>query len=223
MYCKLRYLEQLSFLQNAPCGQRLAACPPSKKNARRYARFVRPLLLSLLSTSSRSYHTLPKVRANNKIVLLHLQKDFPGGKATLFSSSSREESPPHKNHNKQPQPPNRTILLKQQLPINPNRRLPILLTILPQPRTDLTHPLQTISSIQQILDILRHDLGYIAELVVQLIEVLRCAGVGVGAFGTVDEGVEFHEGVGTEGGREKGVRRIGGTEFGGEVGEVGEG
>ena len=180
-----------------------------------------PCFRPFLSTICRSYHTLPDLISENKIAPLPL-KCYSGKKAVLFYSS-REESPPHENYNEQSQPPNRTILLKQQLPINPNRRLPILLTILPQSRTDLTHPLQTISSIQQILDILRHDLGYIAELVVQLIEVLRCAGVGVGAFGTVDEGVEFHEGVGTEGGGKEGVGGVGGAEFGGEVGEVGEG
>lgn len=87
----------------------------------------------------------------------------------------------------------------------------------------MSHALQAISPIQQIFDILGHDLCYVAQLVVQLVEVLRGARVGVGGFGARDEGVELHEGVGAHGGGEDLLQGIGSAEFGREVGEVGEG
>ena len=59
-----------------------------------------------------------------------------------------EKPPPYEDNHEQPQPTDRPILLQQQLPIDPHSRLPILLTILSQPTTNLTHPLQTITSIQ---------------------------------------------------------------------------
>lgn len=57
---------------------------------------------------------------------------------------------------------------------------------------------------------------------VQLIEVLRCPRVGVGGSCTLDEGVEFHEGVGAQCGRLELLGGVGGAELGGEVREVGE-
>ena len=45
----------------------------------------------------------------------------------------------------------------------------------------------------------------------------------VGLFGALDEGVEVDEGVGTAGGGEVVCGGVGCCEFGGEVGEVGEG
>ncbi len=134
-----------------------------------------------------------------------------------------KEPPPNKNQDEQSQPSKRAILAQQQLPINPHRRPSILGTILPQPAAHLPHTLQTITPIQQIFNILRHDLGNIAQLVIQFIQVLRGARVRVCGFGARDEGVEFHEGVGSHGGREDLLQRVGGAEFGGEVREVGEG
>ena len=45
----------------------------------------------------------------------------------------------------------------------------------------------------------------------------------VGLFRPLDKGVEFDKGVGSAGGREVTRGAISGGEFGGEVGEVGEG
>lgn len=107
-----------------------------------------------------------------------------------------EKPPPNKHNHHKRQPPNRPILLQQQLPINPHRCLLIFPTILPQPTAQISHPLQAIPPIQQILNILRHDFRHIAQLVIQLVQVLRCAGVLIGFLGALDEGVEFDEGVG---------------------------
>jgi hypothetical protein len=133
------------------------------------------------------------------------------------SASPNTSSPPSLSN------PTRTHLLQQKLPIYPHRRLPILPTILPQPPTHLPHPLQTIPSIQQILDVLRHHLRHICQLAIQLVQITCCPRVRVGLFGPGHEGVEFDEGVGSQGrGGELG-RRVGVEEFGGDVGEVGEG
>ena len=45
----------------------------------------------------------------------------------------------------------------------------------------------------------------------------------IGFLGALDKGVEFDEGVGPAGGGVDLLRGIGGGEFGGQVGEVGEG
>lgn len=108
-----------------------------------------------------------------------------------------EEPPPYKYNHKQAQAPYRPVLLQQQLPIYPHGRLLILPTILPQPTADLSHPLQAIPPIQQILNILRHDLRHVLQLGIQFVEILCCAGIWIGAFCTLDEGIEFHEGVGS--------------------------
>lgn len=162
-----------------------------------------------------------------------------------FCPSLQEEPPVEEHNNNKRQSSNRSILhvssasrpprlpsslytpvthlLQQKFPIYPHRRLPILSTILPQPPAHLAHPLQTIPSIQQILDILRHHLRHVRELAVQLVQITCCAGVAVGLFCAGHEGVEFDEGVGAEGGRGEAGGWIGGEEFGGNVGEVREG
>lgn len=89
--------------------------------------------------------------------------------------------------------------------------------------THIAHPLQTISPVQQILDVLRHHLRHIPQLIVQLVEILGCTGILVCFLGALDEGIELDEGVGTAGGGEVLLGGVGGCEFGGEVGEVGEG
>jgi len=116
-----------------------------------------------------------------------------------------------------------THLLQQQFPIYPHRRLPILSTILPQPPAHLPHPLQTIPSIQQILDILRHHLRHVRQLAVQLVQITCRAGVAVCLFCPLHEGVEFDEGIGAQRGRGELGCGVGGEEFGGDIGEVGEG
>jgi hypothetical protein len=80
-----------------------------------------------------------------------------------------EEPPPYKYNHKQAQAPYRPILLQQQLPIYPHGCLLILPTILPQPTADLSHPLQAISPIQQILNILCHDLRHVLQLGIQFV------------------------------------------------------
>ncbi len=134
-----------------------------------------------------------------------------------------EESIPQKKQHNDPQPREGPILLQQQFPIDPHRRPLIFPTIFPQPLTHIAHPLQTIPPVQQILNILRHDLGHIPQLIIQFIQILRGAGVLVGFLGALDEGVEFDEGVGAAGGGKVLGGGVGGCEFGGEVGEVGEG
>ena len=151
-----------------------------------------------------------------------MSKRWESKKCTTPPISSKE-APPYKQHHDQAQRAQGPILLQQQLPINPHGRPPILPTILPQPPAHLAHALETVAAIEQILDILGHDLGDVAEVVVELVEVLRGAAVLVGFLGALDEGVEVHEGVGAQGGGVDGGGGVGRGEFVGEVAEVGEG
>lgn len=140
-----------------------------------------------------------------------------------YDTKNLEKPPPQEKYNDDAHARKRTILLQQQIPIDPHRRLAILPTILPQPARHFAHPLQAIAPVQQILDVLRHHLGHIPQLIVQLVEVLARARVLVRFLGALDEGVEFDEGVGPAAGGQVLLRGIGGGEFGGEVLEVGEG
>ena len=134
-----------------------------------------------------------------------------------------EKAPPDEKQHDKPHRRKRSVLLEQQLPIDPHSRLPVLLTILPQPLAHVSHPLQAVPPIQQVLNIFRHDLCHVPQLVVELVEVLRGAAVLVGFLGALDEGVELDEGVGAQGGRLVGARGVGGGKLGREVGEIGKG
>jgi hypothetical protein len=116
-----------------------------------------------------------------------------------------------------------TYLLQQQLPVNPHGRFFVLSTVFPQSARDVPHPLQTVPAIQQILDVLRHHLGHILELVVQLVQVLRRARVLVRLLGALDERVELDKGVRPTRRREVLLRLVRLCELRGQVGQVGEG
>ena len=119
--------------------------------------------------------------------------------------------------------PCRPYLFQQQLPINPHRRPAIFFTILSESPTHLAHPLEAIPPIQEILNVLRHHLGHIFQFVIQPIQVGRCPTILVCFPGALDERVKFHERVGSLIGGVVGRLGVGGGEFCGEVGEVGEG
>ena len=128
-----------------------------------------------------------------------------------------KEPPPYQYNHHHPNPRKRSILLQQQLPINFNSRPLILPTILLQAIRHLPHPLQTIPSIQQILNILRHNLRHIPQLIIQLIQILTRAAILVCFFSPLHEGVKFDKGVGAAGGGEVLGGGVGGCEFGGYV------
>lgn len=65
-----------------------------------------------------------------------------------------------------------SYLLHQQFPVDAHCCSSVLLAVLPQTSRELTHPLQAVPTVQEILDVLGHHLGDIAQLVVQLVEVL---------------------------------------------------
>jgi len=88
-----------------------------------------------------------------------------------------------------------SYLFQHQLPIYPHRRLSVLLAVLSQPAAHLPHPLQAISSVQQILNILRHDLGDIFQLIVQLVQIRARSAILVGLLRPLDEGVKFNKSV----------------------------
>lgn len=140
-----------------------------------------------------------------------------------FSLLPLEEPPPQENDYDESQRAKRPILLEHQFPIDSYGSPPILLTIIPQPRADLAHPLQTISAIEQILNILGHHFCHVAQLVIKLVKVLCGARIAVGRLGLGNEVVKLHKGVGPQGRVEQLGHRIHGGELGGEVREVGEG
>lgn len=59
-----------------------------------------------------------------------------------------------------------THLFHQQIPVDAHRGLFVLPAVFAQAPRQLTHSLQTVSTIQQVLDVLGHDLRHILELVV---------------------------------------------------------
>lgn len=136
---------------------------------------------------------------------------------------SLEESEPDKEQDNEHETAYGRILLQEQIPVDPDGGLAVLLAVVPQPRAHLAHALQAVSPVQQVLDVLGHDLGDVAQLVVQLVEVLGGARVGVRGLGAADEGVELHEGVRPQRGAVQLLRGVRVGELGGQVREVGEG
>lgn len=134
-----------------------------------------------------------------------------------------EEPPPEEKDNDEAQHSERPVLPHEQLPVDPHGGPLVLPAVVPQAARQLAHPLQAVPPVQQVLDVLGHDLGDVAQLVVQAVEVLGGAGVGVRGPGALYEGVKVHEGVGAEGGRVEGLGGVCHGELAGEVGEVGEG
>ena len=140
-----------------------------------------------------------------------------------YASAGSPKPPQQKDEYDKPQPSRRAILLQQQLPIDSHRGPFILRRVLFQPRTQISHLLQTISSIQEVVDILRHDRGDILELIVQARQVITGAAVLVRLLRLLDETVELGVGVGSQLGVEVVVAFVGGFEFAADVFEVGEG
>lgn len=136
---------------------------------------------------------------------------------------SLEEPKPDKQQDDEDETAYGRILLQEQVPVDLDGGLAVLLAVVPQPRAHLAHTLQAVSSVQQVLDVLGHDLGHVAQLVVELVEVLGGARVGVRGLGAADEGVELHEGVRPQRGAVQLLRGVRVGELGREVREVGEG
>lgn len=117
----------------------------------------------------------------------------------------------------------RTHLFYQQLPIDAHSGLFVLHAIFSQTSRKFTHPFQTVTTIQQILDVLGHDFRNILELIIYPVETLRCAAVLVELLGALDKGVKFDKGVWSQIWRLVLCWRVGCGEFRGNVGEIGEG
>ena len=140
-----------------------------------------------------------------------------------FPMHRLEKPPPYEEQYNEPHPRKWPILLQQQLPIDPHGGALVLPAVLAQPHAHVAHALQAVPPVQQVLDVLRHDLGHVAQLVVQLVQVRGCARVLVGLLGALDEGVELDEGVGAALWRKVLWRGVGSRELSRDVGEVGEG
>lgn len=157
--------------------------------------------------------------STNNTSALFFTHDCPRGSLSFIS----EEPHPDKHQHDQHEHADGRVLLDQQIPIDLDSGLAVLPTIVPQPRAHLAHALEAVAAVQQVLDVLGHDLGDVAQLVVEAVEVLGGAGVGVQGLGAADEGVELHEGVGPQGGRVQLLRRVRLRELGRQVRQVREG
>jgi hypothetical protein len=124
-------------------------------------------------------------------------KAFPN--CLSFASLPKEAPAQEENDNKR-QRRNGPILLQQQLPIDPHRRALILERIIFEPTAHIPHPLQTIPSVQQVLDILRHHFVHVFELVIQAIESAVRAAVLIRLLAVLEEALEFCVGVGAQAG-----------------------
>lgn len=116
-----------------------------------------------------------------------------------------------------------TYLFYEQLPVDAHGGLLILSAVFSQTPRQLAHPLKTVSSVQQILDILRHNLRDISKLIVHLVEVLRRPAILVQLLRALDKRVEFDKGIGPQSGRQILRGRVRRSEFGGDIGKICEG
>lgn len=109
--------------------------------------------------------------------------------------------------------PEQSYLAQQKFPIDPDSCLAVFPAVLAEPAAHISHALQTVSSVEQILNVLCHDLGDILQLIVQLVQVLGGSAVLVRLLGPLDEGIELDEGIGAAGSGEVLLRGVGGGEF----------
>ena len=116
-----------------------------------------------------------------------------------------------------------TYLLQHQFPIYPHSRLAVLLAVFPKPAAHITHLLQTIATVQQVLDVLGHDFRHVFQFIVEFVQVGGGTSVHVGLLCALDEGVEFDKGIWSQSGGMDLLQRIDGGEFLCEVGQVCEG
>lgn len=136
---------------------------------------------------------------------------------------SSKEPPIQEDENNKAKTGKGPVLLQHELPVDPHGGPAILLAVVAQAGAYLSHALEAISTVQQVLNVLCHNLCHVAQLVIEAVEVRRGARVGIGGLCLCDEGVELHKGVGSEGGGVDLGGGVGGGELAGEVGEVGEG
>lgn len=94
----------------------------------------------------------------------------------------------------------RTYLFHQQFPVDAHRCPTIFLAVLTQTTRKLAHALQAVSTVEEVLDILGHDLGDITKLVVQLIQVTRGTAILIQLLCALNKGIEFDEGIRAKGG-----------------------
>jgi hypothetical protein len=111
----------------------------------------------------------------------------------------------------------------QQLPVDANSSLLVLAAILTKPTAHLSHLLQAVTAVQQVLDVLGHYLRDVLEFIIQLVQVLCGTAVLVCLLGLLNEGVELDEGIWAARGRQVLLRWVGRGELLSKITEVGEG
>lgn len=89
--------------------------------------------------------------------------------------SSAEEHEPDQKHQKQARSHNWNVLLDHGLEVDSLRLLSILDGVVPQARRQVAHFIQRVASVQQVLDVFRHDLLDVGQVRVEFIEVGLCS------------------------------------------------
>lgn len=108
---------------------------------------------------------------------------------TLLASSP--EAPDQQDQDDKSESSEWTILLEQQLPVDPDGRPFILCRVFSQSTAHISHLLQAVSSVQQVLDVLCHHLRHVFQLVVQSTQVVRGAAILVRLLRALNEAFEL--------------------------------
>lgn len=134
-----------------------------------------------------------------------------------------EESPEEEQHDDRDDAGDWAILLQQQLPVDADRGALILGGVLAKTAAHITHLVKTVAAVQQVVDVLRHRLMHILQLIVEAVEVILRAAVLVELLGALKEAFELGVGVGAHTGVKVLFALVRALELFAHVFEVGEG
>lgn len=112
---------------------------------------------------------------------------------------SAQEHPPHQEHGQQRDDRDGRVLAQQQLQVDLARGAAVLLGVLSQRGAQVAHLVERVAAVQQVLDVLGHDLLDAREVLVELVQVVLHALVAVELLGLLQEVVECDERVGPHG------------------------
>ena len=131
-----------------------------------------------------------------------------------------QEAPNEEDHDDGSKGRNRSILLQQQLPINPHSRTLVLRRVLAQPTAHISHLLQAITAVKQVVDVLCENGAHALELFIQILQIRLRAAVLVRLLCALDVALELGVRVWAEHRVEVGIALVGVLEFFADVFEV---
>lgn len=105
----------------------------------------------------------------------------------------------------------------KKLPVHAVGSFLVLAAVLAETTAHFAHLLETVTAVEEVFDVLGHNLSDILEFIVQLVEVLCGARVLVRLLGLLDEGVELDVGIWATGRRKVLLRWVGSSKLLGKV------